>query len=215
MFRENKSSTSTKRRRLRGELDFIHHLSQNVSSYSAIAVRDPPISNVNVPYELNNIDCISFQDTVTGICSNNDNVCTISDETNVNSEQHEFESFSPDKSDNESDSSNENDVCSREDEPPITHALIKWAIEHNVPNNSFDNLLKILKTHKCFSEFPVTCRTLFKSHSEVSYEKPVEVKQVSPGIYYHFGVAYNIKKHLDKDFSDETIRLVIGVDGLP
>lgn len=89
------------------------------------------------------------------------------------------------------------------------------AIEHNVPNNSFDSLLKILKTHKYFSEFPVTCRTLFKTHSEVSYEKPVEVKQVSPGIYYHFGVAYNIKKHLDQDFAYETIRLVIGVDGLP
>jgi len=41
------------------------------------------------------------------------------------------------------------------------------------------------------------------------------VKQVLPGIYYHFVVAYNIKKHLDKDFADETIRLVIGVDGLP
>ena len=131
MFRENNSSTSTKRRRLRNELDFIHNLSQNVSSYSPI-VQDPPTSNVSVLYELNNIDCISSQDSVTSICSNNHNVFTISNETNVNSEQHAFELFPSDKSDDESDSTDENDVCSRE-EPPITHALIKWAIEHNVP----------------------------------------------------------------------------------
>jgi len=125
MFRENNSSTSTKRRRLRSELNFIHNLSHNVSSYSAIAVHDtPPISNVSVPYEFNNIDCISSKDTTTystRICSNE---CSISNETNVNSEQHDFESFSPDKSDNDSDSSDENDIYIIE-EPPITHALIK------------------------------------------------------------------------------------------
>lgn len=214
MFRENNSSTSTKRRRLRNEIDFIHNLSLNVSSTSEI-VLDPPISNVSVPYELNNIEYIRSYDTVTSICSNDHNLCPISDEPIVNNEEHDFESFPLDKNNYNSDSSDENDVFSKEEPPAITYALIKWAIEHNVPNNSFDNLLKILKTHKCFSEFPVTCRTLYKTHSEVSYEKPVEVKTVSPGIYYHFGVAYNIKKHLDKDFADETIRLVIGVDGLP
>jgi len=62
----------------------------------------------------------------------------------VNSEQHNFESFLPDKSDDENNSSVENDVC-RIVEPPSTYDLIKWAIEHNVPNNSFDSVLKILK----------------------------------------------------------------------
>lgn len=126
MFRENNSSTSTKRRRLRNELDFIHNLSQNNSSYSPI-VQDPP--HLMLMYHTNLIILIAFHlKTMTSICSNNSTICIISDETNVNSEHHDFELFPSDKSNDESDSSNdENDVCSRE-EPPITHALIKWQL---------------------------------------------------------------------------------------
>lgn len=52
-------------------------------------------------------------------------------------------------------------------------------------------------------------------YSGMSYEKPVEVQIVNPGIYYHFGVAYNINKYIDLNYLEDTIRLVIGVDGLP
>jgi len=93
--------------------------------------------------------------------------------------------------------------------------LYQWASGNNVPNSTFDKLLKILKSHTCFNDLPITSRTFYKMYSSVSYNKPVEMKIVSPGYYYHFGVAYNIKQHLDKKFSDETIKLVIGIDGLP
>jgi len=93
--------------------------------------------------------------------------------------------------------------------------LIKFATKHNVPNNRFDDLLKILKSHKCFDEYPVTSRTFYKTHTGVTYDKLVNVESVPPGIYYHFGVKCNIKRYLDKDFSDEVIKLVVGVDGLP
>lgn len=93
--------------------------------------------------------------------------------------------------------------------------LIQWVTKHNVPNNTFDDLLKILKSHKCFDNYPVTSRTFYKTHTGVTYDKLVNVESVPPGIYYHFGIKCNIKKYLDKDFSDEVIKLVVGVDGLP
>ncbi|KAE9542483.1 hypothetical protein AGLY_003344 [Aphis glycines] len=46
----------------------------------------------------------------------------------------------------------------------------------------------------CFEHLPASCRTLYKMYSGMSYEKPVEVQIVNP---------------------EDTIRLVIGVDGLP
>jgi len=49
-------------------------------------------------------------------------------------------------------------------------------------------------------------------YSGFSYEKPVEVQIVSPGIYYHFGVADNINKYIDFNYLEDTIRLVIGVE---
>lgn len=64
-----------------------------------------------------------------------------------------------------------------------TSKLVEWAIDHNVPNNTFSELLKILKEHKCFSNFPVDARTLYQTHSNISYNLPVQVKTVPPGIY--------------------------------
>lgn len=97
----------------------------------------------------------------------------------------------------------------------ITENLYQCAPENNLPNNTFDKLLNILKGHKCFKDLPVTSRTLYKMYSHVSYSKPFEMESGSPGYYYYFGVAYNIKNHLNKQFSDEIIKLVIGIDGLP
>jgi len=97
----------------------------------------------------------------------------------------------------------------------IIEDIVQWALDQNIPNNNFDKLLNILRKHKCFEHLPASCRTLYKIYSGVSYEKPVEVQIVSPGIYYHFGVADNIKKFIDFNYLEDTIRLVIGVDGLP
>lgn len=100
-------------------------------------------------------------------------------------------------------------------EQPLPSKLANWAINHNVPNNTFSNLLKILKDHVCFNNFPTDARTIYQNYSNVSYNQLVDVKTVPPGIYYHFGISNGIKKYIDKYFSCDTIKLVIGVDGLP
>jgi len=99
--------------------------------------------------------------------------------------------------------------------PETSSKLVESAIDHNVPNNTFSELLKILKEHACFNKFHVDARTLYQTHSNISYDLPVQVKTLLPGIYHHFGISNSIKKYIDKDFSGETIKLVIGVDGLP
>lgn len=58
---------------------------------------------------------------------------------------------------------------------PFSTKLIQWATEHNVLNNTFDSLLKIINTHKCFNYLPVSSRTFYKTYSGVSYNNPVKV----------------------------------------
>lgn len=98
---------------------------------------------------------------------------------------------------------------------PLTNKLADWAVNHTVPNNTFSNLLKILKEHKCFNDFPTDARTVYSNYSGMSYNQLVDVITVPPGIYYHFGILNGIKKHIDRHFSCDTIKLVIGIDGLP
>ena len=91
---------------------------------------------------------------------------------------------------------------------PFSTKLIQWATKYNVPNNTFDSLLKIMNTHKCFNGLPVSSRTFYKTYSGVSYNNPVKVKTVSPGIYYHFGVRYNniiYKSTLINNFQVKTL----------
>lgn len=93
--------------------------------------------------------------------------------------------------------------------------LSKWAVEYDVPNNTLSGLLKILKIHECFSNFPCGARTIHQTLSTTPYSQSIQIQTVLPGIYYHFGLANGIQRYIDKYFSDETIKLVIEVDGLP
>jgi len=97
----------------------------------------------------------------------------------------------------------------------VKRELSKWAVEYDVPNSTLSGLLKVLKKHDCFSNFPSDARTIHQTNSNTTYSQPIQVKTVSPGIYYHFGLANGIKQFIDKRFSNETIKIVIGVDGLP
>jgi len=55
------------------------------------------------------------------------------------------------------------------------------------------------------------CRTLLGSGSS----KVVGIKQVNPGIYYHFGLEAGIKRFPKHCTGGDTIMLNIGIDGLP
>jgi len=69
--------------------------------------------------------------------------------------------------------------------------LANWAIKRNVSQNTVNDLLSILKQHKCFAEIPNDCRTLLSSSSS----KTKNIRIVNPGNYYHFSKKRNYFKY--------------------
>jgi len=94
----------------------------------------------------------------------------------------------------------------------ISSEISQWALTHKIPHNSINDLLFILKKHKCFTMLPKDARTLLGT-------KPVPIlnmHEVKPGKYYHFGLENGITRHfLPNNFISQEIKLVIGIDGLP
>lgn len=214
MLRSNNLSKSTKRRRLLEEFNFIQHLtdsSNNIlpNTNDSDELENPPSSTVsnNIPLELSNDLPMEVEHNTNKILSNTT--------YNKLSDHIELNTISNTSNLNLNVTSVDDDYDAAIIKQPFSTQLIQWTTEHNVPNSTFDSLLKILNTHKCFNDMPVSSRTFYKTYSGVSYNKPVKTKIVSPGIYYHFGVGFSIKKYIDKQFSSETIKLVIGIDGLP
>lgn len=54
----------------------------------------------------------------------------------------------------------------------------KISIDHNLQNNAFSELLKILKHHAYFNYCPIDVRTLYHTHSNVSYNQPAQVQTI-------------------------------------
>ncbi|KAL4143336.1 hypothetical protein QTP88_005677 [Uroleucon formosanum] len=93
--------------------------------------------------------------------------------------------------------------------------LVEWAIDHNVPNNTFSELLKISKEHVCFSNFPADASRLYQTHSNISYDLPVQVKTVPPVADLDAGDSSSINV-LDPVFShegDEQLEQTIDIGG--
>lgn len=94
----------------------------------------------------------------------------------------------------------------------ILKSSAQWAVNFNITNLALSALLKLLKSHKCFLNFPVDARTILKRSNNNSKE----ILSVIPGKYYHFGISNglgNISNFLN-NFGD-TIKINIGIDGLP
>jgi len=89
--------------------------------------------------------------------------------------------------------------------------LANWAIERNVAQNTVNDLLSILKQHKCFADIPSDCRTLLSSSST----KTKNIRIVNPGNYYHFGLKKGIENTLKRVRFEGNIKVVVGIDGLP
>lgn len=98
----------------------------------------------------------------------------------------------------------------------ISDSIAKWAVKCNIPNTSTTKLFKVLKTHHCFDKsLPSDARTLFKT---VNSNRGIQIRSVSPGLYYHFGIANGIHNYYKKyinSIDDSDIKLVFGIDGLP
>lgn len=96
-------------------------------------------------------------------------------------------------------------------EESIKQSLGQWAVNCNVPQNTVNKLLKILKFETPLTFLPKDCRTLLKSGSS----KVVNIREVKPGNYHHFGLKKGIIKYsLILPLSDH-IKIAVGVDGLP
>lgn len=91
----------------------------------------------------------------------------------------------------------------------ITKELVRdWATKHAVTHSSINDLLKVFRLD--YPEFPKDARTLLKT--ECHYI----MKKLLKGEYHHFGLLNGIKKQIQKEIpSSTTIRISIGIDGLP
>lgn len=90
--------------------------------------------------------------------------------------------------------------------------LSQWALTYNISHASLHPLLKALKTHSCFSNFPNDARSLLKTQRGA-----VSTREVAPGRYVHFGVENAVLQCLKEcsTFDNETIEVQIGIDGVP
>jgi len=109
----------------------------------------------------------------------------------------------------DSDSSSDHD----NDENVLTN-IKNWAVQHKITHIALSNLLKVLKiNHNCFHYFPNDSRTLLKTNLS---KQPLQIQTLNAGIFYYFGVVNGIKSCIGKNiFTDDTIKLHIGIDGLP
>jgi hypothetical protein len=88
--------------------------------------------------------------------------------------------------------------------------LQKWSVLHQVTQNATSDLLKILKSHKCFSYLPSDVRTLLKT------PKTTEVRDVPPGKYFHFGIEKSVQKVIHKcNLIFDSVVVQFNIDGLP
>ncbi|XP_077561437.1 uncharacterized protein LOC144177729 [Haemaphysalis longicornis] len=89
--------------------------------------------------------------------------------------------------------------------------LQEWSLEAAVPHATVTKLLKILRSHQCFSELPASARTLL-----CTPRSSENIKSMGPGQYCHFGLSEGLRVALQHvpQVPDPVI-IHINVDGLP
>lgn len=88
--------------------------------------------------------------------------------------------------------------------------LQKWGASNNITKTALSGLLQILKTHKCFSEFPKDSRTLL--HTPVS----TPTTRIGSGSFHYFGITKHLSNILGQlPKNDQVVRLQFNIDGLP
>lgn len=96
-------------------------------------------------------------------------------------------------------------------EEVIKQSLGQWVVECNVPQTTVNKLLNILKFETPLTFLPKDCRTLLKTGSS----KILNIREVKPGNYYHFGLKNGIIKYSSILPLTDHIKIAVGVDGLP
>lgn len=96
-------------------------------------------------------------------------------------------------------------------EEKIKQSLGQWAVDCSVPQSTVNKLLNILKFETPLTFLPKDCRTLLKTGSS----KILNIRDVKPGNYYHFGLKNGIIRYSSILPVSEHIKIAVGVDGLP
>jgi hypothetical protein len=212
-------SKSTKRRRFLEEVEVVDlYRVDEIESNSQFSQFDRYINNTHLHEIPNETSGSSYDINTTNVPSTSEEIPdTVGSYLNwpvVNDLQLNISESDDDiNSDNEAPGSffnffNDNKNC-------IINKIVQWAVTYNITNVALSALLKVLKQHKCFSEFPADARTVLKTNvSKINIQ--TEIQSVHPGIYYHFGVENGLKALSNSlNFTEENINIFIGIDGLP
>lgn len=195
----------TKRQRMKEEFDFF---SDSNNFGNKILVNNDQIPDKSICLGLNNICQEVLQCPQTVISSPHVDVDHLDYECINSNNTNDYVSLQ-DESDISSTSGSDNYSSMFSS---INSEISQWALMHKIPHNSINDLLCILKKHKCFSMLPKNARTLLGT-------KPVTIQnmyEVILGKYYHFGLENGIIRHfLPNNLIQPEIKLVIGIDGLP
>lgn len=95
---------------------------------------------------------------------------------------------------------------------PILNLLTSikiWGVRNKIKREPFNEILKILKQHECFNQFPIDSRTLY-DRVFVNYNK------IGSGEFVHFGLEkYIASFYKESSVVPDIIRVQINIDGLP
>ena len=92
----------------------------------------------------------------------------------------------------------------------ISKQLADWAVSNGIKQIHLSRLLRILKETMPF--LPLDARTLLKTM------RYVRTKEISPGLYYHFGICEGMRRTLLFQKSMESfskIGIIVNIDGIP
>lgn len=194
------NSKSTKRRRFLEEVEVVdfYRTKPETSSFSNNTVVVQPEGIVsNISSEISSLtsprpNSNQFNFSPSTPCADEDILNIISD-TDSDEESNPFSFFN-------------------DDGDSVIKLIAHWAVTHSITNTALSALLKSLKSHTCFKNIPIDARTVLKINPNIS----MEIQSILPGNYYHFGIAKSIK-YLSNfvHFNDESIKILIGIDGLP
>jgi len=200
-------SSRTKRRKIKEELDYFNPLS---NTYNHDIIPEKLFLESNIPNEIpiSNSNSQNCQDNLSFTTADNRLPEELNESQNFDFFNHKIDSPSIDTSD--TDDSNSLSSTSF----TINNELAQWAILYKISHISLDDLLCILRKHKCFITLPKRAKTLL-------HTKPISIENmrvVNPGKYYHFGLKNGIVRHLpyyNNCILEQELKVVIGIDGLP
>lgn len=105
------------------------------------------------------------------------------------------------------------DISSYNNEQSLGVDLQTFIIEHNIPHNSANELLRILRKYG-HAELPNDVRTLVHTPRNVS----AKIKCMGDGHYAHFGLTSGLERSIriySKFIKTNEIKINVNIDGLP